>query len=131
MELRVSRDIKSPNFTLGKFFIDGAQHYFTCEDAIRSGPKVYGQTAIPAGTYKVIINQSQRFGRAMPLLMNVPGFDGIRIHWGNTAVDTDGCILIGLARNADGVGGSKMAFNDFFERLTAGLEKGDVWLEIA
>lgn len=81
------------------------------------GVKVYGQTAIPAGTYQVVLNQSPRFKRVLPLLLNVPGFEGIRIHPGNKAEDTDGCILVGDAPAPDWLGQSKVAFDRLFAKL--------------
>lgn len=71
---------------------------FTCEDVVRD-IKIPGETAIPAGRYRIIVTHSARFGRALPLLLDVPGFNGVRIHPGNTAHDTEGCILPGLSES--------------------------------
>jgi hypothetical protein len=57
--------------------------------------KIHGETAIPAGTYKMIINISPRFKKLLPRLINVPGFDGVLIHTGNQIQDTHGCLLVG------------------------------------
>lgn len=101
MNLRLTRTRFGPNSTLGELTITsakGAGDSFTCwtlEDQVRTGPKVPGATAIPEGSYDVVITMSARFKRRMPLLLDVPNFSGIRIHAGNTAADTEGCILVG------------------------------------
>lgn len=95
------------------------------------GPKVYGETAIPAGTYNVVITPSQRFKRDLPMVENVPGFQGIRIHPGNTAEDTDGCILVGKAKGPDSVTDSRAAFNELFPKIKTALDAGEtVTLEV-
>jgi len=81
-------------FTAGRLFIDGEHECCTIEDQVRA-VKLQGMTAIPAGTYQVKITMSARFKKRMPLLLDVPGFAGVRIHCGNTALDTSGCILVG------------------------------------
>ena len=69
---------------------------FAVEDRVRApGVKVPGETAIPAGTYKMILSKSPKFGRILPEILNVPNFVGIRIHKGNTAEDSAGCLIIG------------------------------------
>lgn len=85
--------------TIGLMLHSNMVFGYTLEDITRpaNSPKVHGMTAIPAGKYQVIVSMSERFKRETPLLLNVPGFSGIRIHGGNTAEDTMGCILI--ARN--------------------------------
>lgn len=102
------------------------------EDMVRpDGVKVYGETAIPAGVYNVVITPSKRFKRDLPLLENVPGFEGIRIHPGNTAADTDGCILVGRAKGADYVSESKAAFAVLMGKIRDALDAGEkVTLEV-
>jgi hypothetical protein len=91
-----------------------------CEDVVRApGVKVDGQTAIPAGEYKVVIDMSTRFKRLMPHLLDVPMFTGIRIHAGNVSADTEGCLLLGRKRGENDVEESKLAFDAFFPKLQA------------
>lgn len=119
-----------PGWTLGRLIIGGTRFCFTCEDVVRDGPKVPGETAIPAGRYQVVITPSARFKRDLPLLLDVPGFSGIRIHPGNTAADTEGCILPGLGFDDAGVRLSVAAFDALFERIRAALASGEVWIDV-
>ena len=102
--------------TTGALFIDGAFFCYTLEDAVRE-QKVYGKTAIPYGKYEVVITYSPRFQKNMPLLLNVPNFECVRIHTGNTARDTEGCILVGKSKGYDFVGGSRKAYDELMERI--------------
>lgn len=98
MKLRVERLWKKPTYTVGRLYVNGKLYCNTLEDVVRDldkEAKVPGKTAIPAGTYKVIFNWSPKFERNLPRLLNVPHFDGILIHPGNTADDSAGCILVG------------------------------------
>ena len=89
---------------------------WTCEDLERE-TKIKGRTAIPTGRYKMVINFSNRFQKEMPLLLDVPNFEGIRIHAGNTSEDTEGCILVGFDRIDGGIGKSRIAYEDLFSLL--------------
>lgn len=94
-----------PEYTIGKLYINGTYFCDTLEDKTvdlnKSGKfddgekKVWGKSSIPFGTYQIILTVSPRFKRVLPRLLNVPHFSGILIHRGNTAKDTDGCILVG------------------------------------
>lgn len=98
MKLKVERRFLKPEYTIGRMEVDGKYFCDTLEDRVRDlsrEKKVPGQTAIPAGKYEVIVNISPRFRRKLPRLLNVPGFEGILIHRGNTPEDTAGCILVG------------------------------------
>mgnify|MGYP001038080442 FL=1 len=98
MKLRVERLWKKPAYTVGRLFVDGKFFCNTLEDTVRdlsNEKKVYGKTAIPYGEYKVVYNWSPKFGRNLPRLLNVPAFEGILIHPGNTADDSAVCILVG------------------------------------
>jgi hypothetical protein len=88
------------------------------EDAERK-VKIKAETAIPKGSYKVIINESNRFKRLLPLLLNVPDFEGVRIHSGNSNHDTEGCILVGQTRNKNYIGQSRKAFDKLFKKMQA------------
>lgn len=94
MNIELKRRYLGEVYTIGSLSIDGQYFCDTLEDAVRP-IKIYGKTAIPFGTYKIILNESPRFGRVLPRLLNVPKFDGVLIHRGNTAEDTAGCILVG------------------------------------
>ncbi len=128
MELKLIRDLKATTFTLGKLFIDGVLFCYTVEDRDRDvnndgdlddkgESKVYGETAIPKGEYKVILSMSNRFKKLMPEVLDVKGFEGIRIHSGNTDKDSSGCIIVGTVRTTNGVGLSRDCFNRLMKRL--------------
>lgn len=123
--------------TLGQLFLDGAFKWYTLEDRLREGqPKVPGETCIPAGRYEIVITKSQRFGRMLPLLLNVPGFTGIRIHPGNTDADTAGCVLVGGSCQPDAkpvpfLGHSAVACQAVQSYIAGALARGNrVWIEI-
>lgn len=127
--MQLTRDIKTPTMTLGKLTA-GNLILMTCEDAIRE-IKIPGITCIPAGRYKVIISFSQRFQKPLPLLLDVPNFSGVRIHSGNTPLDTEGCILVGTARTKEGVSNSRLALGLLMDYMEAEMQGGkDVWIEI-
>ncbi len=118
MQITIKRLYKTNTSTIGELFINGVFECFTLEDVERP-VKIKNETAIPKGTYKVIINQSNRFKRLLPLLLNVPNFEGIRIHSGNSNHDTEGCILVGQTRNKNYIGQSRKAFNKLFKKMQA------------
>ena len=125
MRLKLERISCGPVCTIGTLYVDGKLDCFTLEDVVRTGEKVYGQTAIPAGVYNVVVTPSVRFKRELPLLENVPGFQGIRIHPGNTAKDTEGCILVGKAKTAESVTHSREAFDALFKKIKESLGSGE------
>lgn len=129
MKLKLERIYKAPTYTIGKLYIDGKLFCDTLEDVVRpDGVKVYGETAIPSGTYKVILNMSNRFKRIMPLLLNVPNFEGIRIHEGNSAADSSGCLLVGKNTVKGKVTDSKKTFAELMSVLK--LAKDEIIIEI-
>ena len=121
MELLLKRIHKTETSTIGELSIDGKFECYTLEDVERA-VKIKNETAIPKGKYKVIITPSNRFKRDLPLLQNVPGFEGIRIHSGNTNHDTEGCILVGQTRAADFIGNSRKAFDKLFAKMQKASE---------
>lgn len=127
MNIRVVREIFNPTNTISKLYINDEYFCDVLEDIDRGlnfqqpiteieKIKVYGATAIPKGVYEVIISYSDRFKTYLPLLLNVPGFKGIRIHPGNTEIDTLGCLLLGKS-NGKQVVNSRVTFNKFFQLL--------------
>jgi hypothetical protein len=117
-------------FTHGKLFVDGVFFCDTLEDQERA-VKIDGATAIRTGNYKVIIDMSARFKRRMPLLLNVTNFTGVRIHGGNTAKDTDGCILVGEYLQEGYIKNSRITFNALFARIDKAIKSGEaVTMEI-
>lgn len=96
MELVLRRKFKGKHYTIGDLTVNGAFFCNTIEDVVRApGVKVYGETAIPFGKYKVVMRYSPKYKKVLPLLLNVPMFEGIRIHSGNTQLDSLGCIIVG------------------------------------
>lgn len=106
MQVTLWRKYRKPGYTIGRLYIDGVFFCNTLEDTDRglaqymsvgeiANIKIKGATAIPTGAYKVQRTYSPKYKRLMPQVMNVKGFAGIRIHSGNTAADTEGCILLG------------------------------------
>lgn len=140
--ITLKRIARKAGYTIGRLSVDGKYVCDTLEDADRglsqddkyrdlARKKVKGQTAIPTGTYRVALNMvSPRFGGkpfyktvcggCLPRLMDVPGFEGVLIHCGNTAADTEGCILVGENRIVGQVVNSKETFKKVWNAL-----KGD------
>lgn len=109
MRIEIQREIFSKTNVIGRLFVDGVHLGYTLEDTDRGLTdkmsvveiklrKIFGQTAIPYGEYEVVLNYSNRFKKVMPLLLNVKGFEGVRIHGGNTEADTLGCPLLGAKK---------------------------------
>lgn len=147
MKLKLQRDSNDSRSTLGRLFVDGRFECYTCEDEPRS-TKVRGETRIPAGRYNVALRMEggfhnrylTRFGRSfhkgMLWVQDVPGFEWILIHIGNTEADTDGCILVGKRKLPNGEGGgmvasSKDAYVALYPKVRDALLNGErVELEV-
>jgi hypothetical protein len=128
MEIKVVRDAFTDKSTIGNVLIDEQFCCFCLEDVDRhleSDPraKIPGRSAIPTGRYPIIRNLSNRFKKVLPLLVKVPGFEGIRIHVGNSPKDTEGCLLPGMTRKTDWVGDSKKAFDLLDGKIKAALDR--------
>jgi hypothetical protein len=110
--------------------IDGEFHCYTMEDIDRflenGGVKIPKQTAIPRGTYRLGATMSKRFGCVMPQIFDVPQFDGIRIHKGQRAEDTEGCPLVGMKRvDPFTIANCAAAYDPFFKKLMEALGRNE------
>ena len=135
MLLEVKRLYKKDTYTIGKLYIDGVYFCDTLEDKVRNlntEKKVYGETAIPAGKYKIQVAVSSKFKREMPYLMNVPQFTGIMIHPGNTPEDSLGCILVGENKTKGGLINSRKYSDELNEKIIEAIQerKENVWIEV-
>lgn len=120
MNIVVERFEYSDKSTIGRLLIDDVLYCYTLEDVDRRledtpDAKIAGETAIPRGVYKVIIDFSNRFKAEMPHLLDVPGFTGVRIHSGNSSEDTEGCLLVGSSFSKDWVSNSRATFQNIFD----------------
>ncbi|MCI7017782.1 MAG: DUF5675 family protein [Prevotella sp.] len=100
MKLVLIRHARRADYTIGRLEDENGMKVCdtlepTWRDYKGGEMKIPRKSAIPEGTYRVVITKSQRFGKYLPLLVGVPGFEGVRIHAGNTSMDTEGCILVG------------------------------------
>ena len=119
MRLLLERRFKGDGYTIGSLYVNGEKFCDTLEDRVRDlaggESKVPGETAIPEGRYRVIVNRSPKFGRDLPRLLDVPQFEGVLIHRGNSAEDSAGCILVGENK----VKGKVINSTPYEERLVA------------
>lgn len=139
MELELTRHWHFETNTISVFYVGEIAECFVLEDKVRevagkpvSEWKVAGQTAIPEGRYRVLWTFSNRFQRFTLELQNVSGFTGIRIHAGNTAADTEGCLLTGRVADLDGsVSKSKVALAQLEAKIVPIINGGEeVWITV-
>ena len=133
MELTLNRIVKDKAYTLGILSIDGEMFCHTLEPHWREPEAkiVRGRTAIPEGRYPVVITRSPKFKQWLPLLLHVPDFEGIRIHAGNTAKDTKGCILVGECQGKGVLSDSRLWLDRLKWRIVEAKERGEgVWISI-
>lgn len=140
MRLTLKRIANKKTYCIGKLYINGKYFCDTLEDTDRGLDstmteeeikkiKVKGETAIPTGIYKIILNYSPKFKKVMPLITNVKGYSGVRIHAGNSAKDTEGCLLVGKNTIVGRLTESRKMYDALFKRLQ---QKGsnDITIEI-
>lgn len=136
MELEIIRNTFTDKSSIGDWSVNGERKCFSLEDTDRGldsamdfeqleKQKQHGKTAIPYGRYEVIINMSNRFKVLMPLLLNVPGYAGVRIHPGNKAEDTEGCLLPGMTKDINFVGSSRGAYLIIYRLIESALNRNE------
>ena len=129
MKLKLVRKYKCPSYTIGHLYINNKYFCDTLEDKVRQldsiEDKIKHKTAIPEGKYKVVVTMSPRFKRLLPLLLNVPFFEGIRIHRGNDENDTSGCIIVGENKIK-----GKVINSTYYEKKLVELIKNEENIEI-
>lgn len=131
MLLILQRDLAIPGRTLGRLAFDYVPFCHTLEDEVRPpGVKVRGQTAIPAGVYRVSLSWSPRFKEMLPLIENVPLFEGIRIHAGNRPEDTEGCVLVGEEREGEELRRSRDALERLVGMLKVPALEGELFIDV-
>jgi hypothetical protein len=121
IQLTVLRKPSDEHCTEGELLFNGEHQAFTLEPVVRD-VKIQNETAIPAGTYNVTLTFSPHFNRTLPLINDVPNFEGVRIHPGNTAADTEGCLLVGMNAGNDSIANSRVAFDALYAKLEAAQE---------
>lgn len=134
MRITLVRIANRPTYCIGKLYIDGVYQCDVIEDTDRGlddkmkeseilKKKIKGQTAIPTGVYPVVITYSPKYKKPMPLIDKVKGYSGIRIHSGNTAKDTEGCLIVGKNKEVGKVLESRKTYNALFKILTETKER--------
>ena len=140
MKLTLKRIALRKTYTIGKLYIDDVYFCDTIEDTVRDinkngkfdngEKKIHSKTAIPYGIYEIKWTYSPRFKKYTPQLMNVPSFEGIRIHAGNTSADTEGCLILGENKQVGKVLNSRATINKFYPIIKEACSKGKVTIEI-
>ena len=123
LEYKLCRIFHNDTYTIGKLYENGVYLCDVIEDVERD-IKIADKTAIPKGTYKVIVNQSNRFKRLLPLLLDVPGFEGIRIHNGINETSSSGCLIVGENKIKGQVTNSRYWMNKICDTMYAAQMKG-------
>lgn len=138
MELVLKRFIFNDESTIGELLSEQGEHIcYVLEDKMREIPgkpvaewKVAGTTAIPTGRYKIAWDMSKRFNKETLHLLNVPGYEGIRVHKGNKGEDTEGCLLPGTVYSKNLVSHSADALGRIEKLICPCLAQEEVWITI-
>jgi hypothetical protein len=150
MEITVKRGPTVQGATIGELSVNGVFQCYTLEDEVREPSKqdghpypymseadwvkswkVQNKTAIPRGRYKIGLHNSPHFKCIVPILLDVPGYVDVLIHWGNSALDTDGCILVGQTKEGNLIYKSKAAWQALYPKISAALALGQpVYIDI-
>lgn len=131
MDLLLTREDATNVRTIGQLFIGASLESWTLEPPPARLAPLCDHPSIPQGRYPVIIQRSQHFHCLLPHVLNVPGRSAIEIHWGNSAEDTHGCILVGLTRGKEDVEQSRLAFASLQPKIAAAqAQQEDVWLTV-
>ena len=143
MELKLKRTDFTDTSTIGELSINGVFECYVLEDTDRGlkqsmtlpesvATKVHGKTAIPYGTYKIVVTKSERFSKMkgkpvyLPLLLNIPNYSGVRIHIGNSPENTEGCLLPARRKGKNVVSESTLAFNQLNDKINLAIKAGEV-----
>ena len=137
MEMILKRIAKKQGYTIGHLYLGENTPKFcdtlepTWRDLIHGAKKIWGETAIPEGRYAIVISYSPKMNKWLPILLGVPNFKGVRIHAGNTAKDTQGCILLGINRKKGMVLDSRKWVSKIINEIVKAKENGEgVWITV-
>ncbi len=141
MELRVKRTDFTDESTIGELYINDKLAMYTLEDFDRGlkddmpiegiqAIKVHSLTAIPTGRYQLVMSFSNRFQKYLPEILGVKGFAGIRMHTGNKAADSEGCILVGKTKTKNFISGSKIAFEGLLKEIQRVEKKEKIYITV-
>lgn len=142
LELQLIRKERTDKSTIGELLVNGKHFCYTLEDKDRGlkqtdslfsikARKMFGITAIPAGRYEIALTYSNRFKKYMPQLLNVPGYEGIRIHIGNLPEHTEGCLLVGMDKATDRIIDSRIAFEQLMDLFKKAATIGKIYITIS
>lgn len=130
LQLQLKRIYPTDNYTVGHLYVNGVYFSDTLEDPVRE-KKIRGDTCIPYGTYEITYNRSPKFKRDLPRLLDVPGFEGVLIHPGNTVKDTEGCILVGFNDEKGKLSRSRVTSDTLNDLISTNIRNGEkVLIEI-
>jgi hypothetical protein len=137
MRMVLERKFFTDKYTEGNLYIDGKWFCHVIEDVVRAKPnkwksslKVWGKTAIPYGTYPVLVTWSGKFKRQLTGIFNVPDFEGIRIHNGKNETSSAGCLIVSYKAGKGYVVNDKKAMNDICDMVTEAQKKGKIFIDI-